>query len=73
LDFVVEVRLLEQLTQIAGAQLRGKRLFLVVFEIMIVGLAVMVMGSVEFLFFDDLFFNQAGAGRIGGDGGWQSW
>jgi hypothetical protein len=63
---VVEVRFLQQLAQVAGADLGRQRLLFVVFQVVIVGLDVVVW-SVELLLIDRLFFDQPGARRISGD------
>ena len=55
LDFVVEMGLLQQFAQVAGAQIRRKRLLFIVVEVVFVGLCMM-MGRVELLFFNQLFF-----------------
>jgi hypothetical protein len=68
LDAVVKVGFLEQFAQVAGAHLDGEGFFLIVFEVVLVGLGVMVMRRVELLFFDDLFFNVSAAGSVGRGG-----
>ena len=61
LDAVIEVSFLQHLTQFAGANLGLKRLlFLILVQIVLIGLVVM-MSDVEFLSFDDLFFDKAAA------------
>ena len=58
------MRLLQHLAQFAGANLRVQRLlFFVVVQVVLVGLVVVMMRSVELLAFDHLFFHQAAAGR----------
>ena len=63
---MVEVCLLQHFTQVAGAKLRRKRLFFEIFQIVIVGLAVVMVRCVELFFFNDLFFNHTGARSIRG-------
>ena len=66
LDAVIEVGLLQHLAQVAGANLVGQRLLFKVVQVVVVGLvAVMMAGSVELLFFDGLFFDEAAAGSVG--------
>ena len=63
LDAMVEVRLLQHLAQFARANLRVQLLlFLVVIQIVLVGLVVM-MRSVVLLALDHFFLNQTVAGR----------
>ena len=63
---MVEVRLLQHFAQVAGANLGGKRLLLVIVEIGLLGLvAAMMRSGLKFLALDHLFFDVSGAGRIG--------
>ncbi len=64
------MRFLQHFAEFAGADGRGKSLFLVFVEIVVDGLAMAGMGyGFELLAVDDLFFNVSRAGGVGGDGG----
>ena len=66
---MVEVRFLQHFAQFAGANGSGQSLFFVFVKVVLVGLAMARMGyGVELLTLDDLFFNMACAGGVGGDG-----
>ncbi len=57
---------LQHLAQVAGAKVRGNRLFFVIVEVVHLGfVAARMRRGLKFLAFDDLFLNKAGAGSIG--------
>ncbi len=65
---MIEVSLLEHLSQVAGAQVSRQRLLFKI-KIMVFGFAVMrVSGRIELLAFDDLFLDEASAGGVSRDG-----
>ncbi len=69
LDAVVEVRFLQHLAQFAGADLGvSLLLFLVLVQVVFLGLAMVMTRSLEFFPFDDFLFNQARAGCKSGNG-----
>ena len=57
---MVEVRLLQHLTQFTGADLSLQRLFFVLVEVVLVGL-VMMMRKLELVTLDHFFFNESAA------------
>ena len=68
---MVEVGLLEHLAQVAGAKLVGQCLLFKVVQVMFFGFseAMRMAGSVELLFLDGLFLDEAAAGGICRDRG----
>ena len=65
LDAVVEVGFLEHLAQVAGTHLRGQRLLFKVVQLIFLGLAMMMAGSIGLFFIDEFLHDQAAAGGIG--------
>ncbi len=67
LDLVIQVGLLQHFAQSSGANLVRQRFLFIVFKVVVIRLVM--MWRIEFLFINQLFFNDAAAGGKGGDGG----